>query len=162
MRKSSFDSCPAILPEPTDRLAFPHSPPGPKNRMPRPIILAALLLLLPSCDSRPADGKQIETVHNAKAVENPLITKVNMNRLDRVMGELLETWGQRYTFEHDRQEHKISFEVPGFKLTLVEQGEGDEVAILFEESGTKHKAVCSVEEAPRIIDALLFPPPEAQ
>lgn len=74
-----------------------------------------------------------------------------------MMGTLLETWEQRYSFEHDRQEPKITFEVPGFTLTVVEHGEGDEVALLFEEAGTSHKVVCSADEAPTVIEALLFP-----
>jgi hypothetical protein len=80
-----------------------------------------------------------------------------MTRLDRVMGTLLETWEQRYNFEHDRHEPKLTFHVPGFTLTVVEQGEGDMVAILFEEAGTNHKAECTADEAPKLIEALLFP-----
>ena len=85
-----------------------------------------------------------------------------MDRLDRVMGTLLETWDHRYKFEHDRREPKITFEVSGFTLTVVEEVEGNQVAILFEEAGTKHKALCSADEAPKIIEALLFPEPEAK
>lgn len=83
-----------------------------------------------------------------------------MNRLDQVMGTLLETWNQRYTFRHDREESRLSFEVPGFTLDVVEAAGEDQVAILFEEAGTKHRAECSVEEAPHIIEALLFPEEE--
>jgi len=83
-----------------------------------------------------------------------------MSRLDQVMGTLLETWDQRYTFRHERTEPRLSFEVPGFTLDVVEAAGDDEVALLFEEAGVKHRAECSVEEAPRIIEALLFPEEE--
>lgn len=53
-----------------------------------------------------------------------------MNRLDRVMGSLLETCGQRYEFVHDRKNSKITFQVPGFKLTAMEQKEGDGIELL--------------------------------
>lgn len=85
-----------------------------------------------------------------------------MNRLDRVMGTLLETWGQRYAFTHDLEEPKITFEVPGFTLTVVEDGNREDVALLFEEAGTKHKAVCTADEAPKVIEALLFPESEEE
>lgn len=78
------------------------------------------------------------------------------------MGTLLERWDQRYKFVHDREEPKLTFEVPGFTLTVVESGDGEDVAILFEEAGTKHKAICSSSEAPRVIEALLFPEPDAE
>lgn len=84
----------------------------------------------------------------------------NMNRLDRVMGSLLETWGQRYEFVHDREDSKITFQVPGFTLTAVEQKKGDGIELLYEEAGTKHKVACSTDDAPRMIEALLFPEPE--
>ena len=82
-----------------------------------------------------------------------------MERLEHVMGTLLETWEQRYAFEHDREEQKLTFEIPGFTITVVEEGDGDQVALLFEEAGTKHKAVCTADEAPKVIEALLFPEP---
>jgi len=130
--------------------------------MRRVIILAVISALLSGCDSDGSGGKTTESKpSNLDKAKLPTYTK-DMNRLDRVMGTLLETWEQRYKFEHDRQEPKITFEVPGFTLTVVEQGEGDNVAILFEEAGTKHKAVCTADEAPKVIEALLFPEPEAE
>jgi len=81
---------------------------------------------------------------------------IQMDRLDEVMGTLLETWGQRYAFKHDRVQHKITFEVPGFTLSAVES-RNDEIALLFEEAGTRHRVECSVAEAPKLIEALLFP-----
>lgn len=124
-------------------------------------ILVALSMFVPACDSRPRTKNQIES-HNTDSTTSLQTEKKPMNRLDRVMGTLLETWAQRYQFEHDREEPKLTFQVPGFTLTVLEQGEGDQVAILFEEAGTKHKAICSVEEAPKIIEALLFPEPEGK
>ena len=72
------------------------------------------------------------------------------------MGTLLETWDQRYAFKHDRKNARITFEVPGFTLTAVESGK-EEIAVLFEEAGVRHRVECSVEEAPMVIEALLFP-----
>lgn len=72
------------------------------------------------------------------------------------MGTLLETWEKRYAFVHDREEPSITFEVPGFTLKAVEE-EDEDVAMIFEEAGTKHRVVCNVDEAPRVIEALLFP-----
>lgn len=85
-----------------------------------------------------------------------------MNRLDYIMGTLLEVWNKRYTFRHDREEPKLTFEVPGFTLTVVGCGDSDRVAILFEEAGTNHRAECSAEEAPKVIEALLFPGQESE
>ncbi|MEI6703784.1 MAG: hypothetical protein WCL71_09670, partial [Deltaproteobacteria bacterium] len=84
------------------------------------------------------------------------------DQLYRVMGTMLETWEQRYLFAHDLQEHKITFTVPGFTLTVIEEIENDNVALLFEKAGTKHKVVCSTDEAPKIIEALLFPEADGQ
>lgn len=78
------------------------------------------------------------------------------------MGTMLETWEQRYLFAHDLQEAKITFTVPHFTLTVIEEGENDEVALLFEKAGTKHKVVCFTNEAPEMIEALLFPVPDGQ
>ena len=85
-----------------------------------------------------------------------------MDRLSNIMATLLETWEQRYAFEHDREAPKLTFEVPGFTLTVVEEGEEDQVALLFEEAGTQHKAVCPAGDAPRVIEALLFPDPSEE
>ena len=81
-----------------------------------------------------------------------------MTRLHQVMGTLLETWANRYSFTHDLQQPKITFEVPGFTLVAVEWADG--IALLFEESGTHHRVECTVEEAPKLIEALLFPKEE--
>ncbi|RYD34017.1 MAG: hypothetical protein EOP86_11970 [Verrucomicrobiaceae bacterium] len=133
-----------------------------KNRIHSLILPVSLLMLVPACDSGSNNGNGIVVTHSSNDPGNALPNEKNMNRLDRVMGALLETWGHRYKFEHDRQEPKITFEVPGFILTLVEEKEGDKVAILFEEAGTTHKAVCSADEAPKVIEALLFPEPEVK
>lgn len=126
------------------------------------IFLAVLSALLSGCDSDASGGKTTESKpSNLDMTKLPTDTE-DMNRLDRVMGTLLETWEQRYGFEHDLQQQKITFEVPGFTLTVVEQGDGDDVALLFEEEGTKHKAVCTADDAPKVIEALLFPEPEAE
>jgi len=123
----------------------------------RLIKLVAIITLLSGCDSDSSGGKTVEITLNEDELKNlPKNTK-NMDRLENVMGTLLETWEQRYTFEHDREDPKLTFEVPGFTLTVVEEGDDDQVALLFEETGTKHKAVCSVDEAPRVIESLLFP-----
>jgi len=79
-----------------------------------------------------------------------------MSRLELIMGKLLKTWEQRYEFEHDLEEPKLTFKVPNFVLTVVEEGESENVAILFEEAGTKHKAICKTAEAPKAIESLLF------
>ena len=84
-----------------------------------------------------------------------------MSRLDHVMGTLLETWDQRYVFKHDRSNARLTFEVPGFTLTAIESGE-EEVALLFEEEGVQHRVECSVEEAPALIEAILFPKPKSE
>jgi hypothetical protein len=57
-----------------------------------------------------------------------------MDQLYRVMGTMLETWEQRYLFAHDLQEPKITFTVPCFMLTVIEEGENEDVALLFEKA----------------------------
>ena len=113
--------------------------------------------LLSGCDSDSSFGKKVGITANEGDLENLPEHTENMDRLENVMGTLLDTWKQRYTFEHDREEPKLTFEVPGFSLTVIEEGDANQVAILFEEAGTKHKAVCSTDEAPKVIEELLFP-----
>ena len=130
--------------------------------MRRFILLAVISALASGCDSDADGGKKAENKpSNLDQAKLQTDTK-DMNRLERVMGTLLETWDQRYTFKHDRKEPELTFDVPGFTLTVVEEGRGEDVAILFEEAGTKHKAVCTADEAPKAIEALLFPEPEPE
>lgn len=76
--------------------------------------------------------------------------------LEQLLGTLLETWDQRYNFTLDREKWALTLSVPGFQLVATETG-GNKVALAFEEAGTRHRAECSADEAPRIIEALLFP-----
>jgi hypothetical protein len=123
------------------------------------LCFVAIAFLPASCEreehsaARSEQTSEAVTVDNTKATKNPMNP---MNRLEHVMGTLLETWEQRYTFVHDREEPSITFEVPGFTLKAVEEQE-DDVALVFEEAGTKHRVVCNIDEAPRVIEALLFP-----
>lgn len=80
----------------------------------------------------------------------------NLNRMEYIMGTLIETWDQSYSFRHNLKEQILTFNAPGFTLTVVEEGEGDDVALLFEKNGIKFKEVCNVKEAPEIIESFLF------
>jgi hypothetical protein len=120
------------------------------------LCFVAIAFLAASCEREENGAAGSEQTAEAVTVGNSKATKNPMNRLEHVMGTLLETWEQRYTFVHDREEPSITFEVPGFTLKAVEEQEGD-VALVFEEAGTKHRVVCNVDEAPRVIEALLFP-----
>lgn len=79
-----------------------------------------------------------------------------MTPLDRVLAELLETWNQRYEFILNREKQELTLRVPNFEL-IVTKGEGEEVWIRFEEAGQKHRVECPLDEAPRVIEGLLFP-----
>ena len=119
-------------------------------------------LAIPLCSAGCHSGKK-----ESPGIEVTLTTKdltaldrdsKKLHRLDQVMGTLLETWDNRYTFRHDRDAPKLTFTVPEFTLTVVEDGvSADKVALLFEEAGTSHRVECTAEEAPKIIEALLFP-----
>jgi len=121
------------------------------------------LTTLPSQPKTTPNGKGCSGSEARTLQLHPWLNKPsNMDQLYRVMGTMLETWEQRYLFAHDLQEHKITFTVPGFTLTVIEEIENDNVALLFEKAGTKHKVVCSTDEAPKIIEALLFPEADGQ
>jgi hypothetical protein len=75
--------------------------------------------------------------------------------LDRVFGRLLETWGHRYKFTFDLEKRELALSVQGFDLLASESG--GTILLAFEEAGQKHRVECSVEEAPKVIEALLFP-----
>jgi hypothetical protein len=79
-----------------------------------------------------------------------------MKSLDKVLGTLLETWDKRYTFKLDREKWRLQLSVPGFELIATEGKEG-KILLAFEEAGTKHRVECTTEEAPKLIEALLFP-----
>ncbi|MBC7783900.1 MAG: hypothetical protein H7144_08665 [Burkholderiales bacterium] len=79
-----------------------------------------------------------------------------LSKIDQLMGTLLETWGQRYQLSHDRVAGLVTFSVPGFSLVASEDGNGS-IQIEFEESGQKHRVNCPIEEAPQLIESLLFP-----
>lgn len=115
-----------------------------------------ITFLAASCEREERGVISMEPTVAEVTADNSKASNTHMNRLEDVMGTLLETWEQRYTFVHNREEHSITFEVPGFTLRAVEDEEED-VALLFEEAGTKHRVVCKVGEAPRVIEALLFP-----
>jgi hypothetical protein len=72
------------------------------------------------------------------------------------MGTLLETWEQRYTFGHDRARGLISLEVPGFVL-LVQETDNGRITLTFEQEGETRTVECAADEAPKEIEALLFP-----
>ena len=76
--------------------------------------------------------------------------------LDQVLGMLLETWNHRYKFTLNREKWELALSVHGFDLLASESGTG-KIVLTFEEAGTKHRAECSVEEAPKVIESLLFP-----
>jgi hypothetical protein len=76
--------------------------------------------------------------------------------LDEVLGILLETWGQRYRFEMNRQERLLLLskppdnevgakELPDGRIHIVYRPSADETAEEF----------CSVERAVRLIEALM-------
>jgi hypothetical protein len=77
------------------------------------------------------------------------------------MANLLETWEQRYTFHLDREKWELALKVPGFELQAAETDAG-KIDLTFEEAGKKHRVECSLEEAPRLIEALLFPESEEE
>ena len=79
-----------------------------------------------------------------------------MRPLDQLLGTLLETWNQRYKFTLNREKWELELSVPGFQVLATETGE-DKIALRFEEAGKRHRVECSVDEAPRVIEALLFP-----
>ncbi len=114
------------------------------------VLLLAVAALVPACDSGSESGKEIEIILTEDDLAELPTNQQDMNRLDRVMGTLLETWEQRYTFEHDREEPRLTFTVPGFTLAVVEDGAGEGVAILFEEAGTKHQQSAQRTKPPRL------------
>ncbi|MDB5325723.1 MAG: hypothetical protein JWM57_1292 [Phycisphaerales bacterium] len=76
--------------------------------------------------------------------------------LDQVLGTLLETWGQRYRFEMNREQRLLLLsnppdievgakELPDGRIHVVFQSSPDETAEEF----------CSVDRAVRLIDALM-------
>ena len=79
-----------------------------------------------------------------------------MRPLELVWGTLLETWDQRYNFTLNREKWELTLSVPGFELLVTETRDG-RIVLTFEEAGKRHRAECSVEEAPTIIEALLLP-----
>ena len=115
-----------------------------------------ITFLAASCEREEHGAVRTKQTAEAFTAGNSEVTTTKMNRLEHVMGTLLETWEKRYAFVHDREEPSITFEVPGFTLKAVEE-EDEDVAMIFEEAGTKHRVVCNVDEAPRVIEALLFP-----
>jgi hypothetical protein len=121
-----------------------------------PLCFVALTFLAASCEREEKGAVGSEQTAEAVTADDSKATNTKMNRLEHVMGTLLETWEKRYNFVHDRKEPSITFEVPGFTLKAVEE-EDEDVALIFEEAGTKHRVVCGVDEAPRVIEALLFP-----
>ena len=94
-------------------------------------------------------------------VSPPTEESAAMRPLDLLMANLLETWGQRYAFQLDRDKWELALKVPGFEL-LATETDGGKIALTFEEAGKKHRVECPLEEAPRLIEALLFPENEEE
>jgi len=95
------------------------------------------------------------------AIESDVsVTTLNENRklgpLDKVLGTLLETWGKRYAFDLNREKRELRLTVPNFELLATESQDG-KIFLTFEEAGTKHRVECTADEAPKVIEALLFP-----
>jgi hypothetical protein len=80
----------------------------------------------------------------------------NMQPLDKVLGTLLETWNKRYVFNLDREKRQLRFTVPNFELLATEAASG-KIQLSFDEAGTRHQVECTADEAPKVIEALLFP-----
>ena len=78
-----------------------------------------------------------------------------LSPLDLVLGALLETWGQRYQFDFDRAKGALVFNRRGFELRASELPTGG-ICLNFNEAGKQHRVECSVEEAPKVIETLLF------
>jgi hypothetical protein len=75
--------------------------------------------------------------------------------LEEVLAALLETWDQRYAFELDREAWRLSLNTSSFELHATEGGDGA-IVLAFERAGKPHEIECSVDEAPKLIETLLF------
>lgn len=105
--------------------------------------------------SKDAASSPLETHTSTPASKQP----DDLRPLEQLLGTLLETWDQRYGFSLDREKWELVLSVPGFELLATEAGEG-KIALSFEEAGNRHRVAGPLEEAPRLIEALLFPDPE--
>ena len=117
--------------------------------MPRKLTLLLLPFWLVSCSGETGSGGSAESSNHLAMADSA------NDQMDQVMGTLLETWENRYTFVHNREKAEIKFEVPGFSL-LARRLNDTHLALEFEEAGQEHRVKCTTEEAPKVIEALLF------
>jgi hypothetical protein len=114
-----------------------------------------LILALGACGCKRQQGG---TVPAAPKAQHPTSHNENskMKPLDQVLGNLLETWDKRYTFNLDREKGELRLTVPNFELVATESS-AEKIFLTFDEAGTRHRVECSTDEAPKVIEALLFP-----
>jgi hypothetical protein len=76
--------------------------------------------------------------------------------LDEVLGTLLETWGQRYRFEFNRQERLILFSKPPDNEVGAKEMADGRIHIVYQPSAdATAEEFCSPAQAAALIDALM-------
>jgi hypothetical protein len=80
----------------------------------------------------------------------------NFGPLDELIGILLETWGQRYTFNCDRKLRFAVFQRDKMQARVDELATG-QLRVTYEHAPGQHtEEVCNVRDTAKLVEAILF------
>ncbi len=80
----------------------------------------------------------------------------DLGPLDQLLGQLLETWEQRYSFEFDRQQRLILFTRGDMQVGAGEVG-GGLIRVAYDSAPeVVTEEFCTPKEAAELIEAILF------